>query len=299
MKYLSQKLLILILCLIIVNGYSQTTNPVLKLFPEGTILHGNISYQYDTLKKHLLDIYLPAKSTGKLPFVVFIHGGGWLVNDKYADMGYMGNTLTALVNNGFAVASIDYRWASQAKFPALIQDCNQAVSFLCANAAKYNLDKNRIALMGFSAGGHLATLQGLANNNRVPSFFNPNKPEVFNFKAVVDYYGPVDLVSMPGSENPFAAESILLGASPISHPDLAKTASPVTYVDKNDPPFLIFHGEKDESVPNRQSKLMHGWLKSVGVESELIIVPNAPHYGKMFDTEVYSQKVVDFLKRKL
>ncbi|MFN8428524.1 MAG: alpha/beta hydrolase [Spirosomataceae bacterium] len=299
MKNSTKSLLILLLCFITINAFSQSSNPVLKLYPEGTILHGNIPYQNDTLKKHQLDIYLPSHATGKFPFVVFIHGGGWLVNDKYADMSYMGNTLSALINNGIAVASIDYRWASQAKFPALIQDCNQAVSFLCTNASKYNLDKNRIALMGFSAGGHLATLQGLANNNKVSAFFNANKPEVFHFKAVVDYYGPVDLISMPGSENPFAAESVLLGASPISRPDLAKAASPVTYVDKNDPPFLIFHGEKDESVPNRQSKLMHGWLRAVGVESELIIVPNAPHYGKMFDTEEYSKKVIDFLKSKL
>ncbi len=281
------------------HAFCQNTNRVLALLPEGTVLHGNIPYNDDTLKKHLLDIYLPAKTQGKIPLVVFIHGGGWLVNDKYADMGYMGNTVSALINNGMAVASIDYRFASQAPFPALIQDCNQALSFLVKNAEKYQLDVNRIALMGFSAGGHLASLQGLANNAKIPAFFMSGQPQKFNIKAVVDYYGPAELASMPSSEDPKAPEAILLGATPIARPDLAKTASPVTYVDKNDPPFLIFHGEKDDMVPNRQSKLLSGWLSAAGVKNELIIVPNAPHFGKIFDIPEYRDKVIGFLQTAL
>lgn len=98
-----------------------------------------------------LDIYLPPDSKGKVPLVVFIHGGGWIGNDKYADMGYMPNTVAAMLNNGMAVASIDYRFAKQTVFPAILQGCNKTVSFLYDNADKYSLDKNRIALMGFSA----------------------------------------------------------------------------------------------------------------------------------------------------
>lgn len=290
------KLKLVFLFLFSFSVFAQNTNRVLNLFPPGTELIGNIPYNDDTLKKHQLDIYLPQNTTAKIPLVVFIHGGGWLVNDKYADIGYMGNTVSALINNGFAVVSIDYRWASQAIFPALIQDCNQALSFLGKNANKYYLDENRIALMGFSAGGHLASLQGLANNNEVNSFFMNGKAQKFNIKAIIDYYGPSELASMPSSEDPKAPEAILLGATPISSPDLSKIASPVTYVDKNDPPFLIFHGEKDDMVPNRQSKLLSGWLNSVGVENKLTIVPNAPHFGKMFDTEEYKNMVVEFLK---
>lgn len=293
------KFVIILLILSTLTVVAQNSNRVLKLFPEGTELLGNISYNNDTLKKHLLDIYLPAKTQGKIPLVVFIHGGGWLVNDKYADIGYMGNTVSALINNGMAVASIDYRFASQAQFPALIQDCNAALSFLCKNAEKYHLDASRIVIMGFSAGGHLASLQGLANNNKIPAFFMNGKVEKFNIKAVVDYYGPSELASMPSSEDPKSPEAILIGASPINRPDLAKIASPISYVDKNDPPFLIFHGEKDDMVPNRQSKLLSGWLTSVGVKNEITIVPNAPHYGKMFDTEEYKDKVVAFLKGAL
>lgn len=275
---------------------AQASNPVLKLFPAGTVLHANIPFAKDTLKKHLLDIYLPANSTGKIPLVVFIHGGGWLVNDKYADMGYMGNTLTALINRGFAVASIDYRWASQAIFPAQIQDCYQALTFLVEQADTYHLDRNKIAVMGFSAGGHLASLVGLANNNKVSEFFMDGKAKKFNIKAVVDFYGPSDLTSLESSDDSKAPEAILLGAVPVERPDLAKKASPVSYVDKLDPPFLIIHGEKDKTVNNKQSKLLSGWLSTVGVMNELIIVKDAPHFGRMFDTEELKSKVLQFLE---
>ncbi len=290
------KLLLSLSLICSLNSFSQSTNRVHKLFPEGTELIGNIPYNDDTLKKHLLDIYLPDNVEGKLPLIVFIHGGGWLVNDKYADIGYMGNTVSAIINEGYALASIDYRFASQATFPALIQDCNKALSFLCDKADTFHLDPNKIAIMGFSAGGHLASLLGLANNNEVSEFFMDKKAQKFSIKGVLDYYGPSELASMPSSEDPKAPEAILLGATPIERPDLSAKASPITYVDENDPPFLIFHGEKDDMVPNRQSKLLHGWLNANGVQNELTIVPDAPHYGKMFDTAAYKDKVIDFLR---
>lgn len=277
----------------------QETNRVLNLFPQGTVLHGNIPYNGDTLKKHLLDIYLPANAKEKLPLVVFIHGGGWIGNDKYADIGYMGNTVSALINNGIAVASIDYRFAQNAVFPAILQDCNRAVSFLYDNADKYSLDKSRIALMGFSAGGHLASLMGTSHNNKVDNLYFPASYRPFKYKAVVDFYGPTDLTLLPGNEDEKSPEGILIGAKPLERPDLAKAASPITYIDKNDPPFIIFHGEKDNIVSNKQSKLFHAWLNHYGVKSDLTIVKDAPHFGKMFDVEEIRNKVVAFLNAAL
>jgi len=93
--------------------------------------------------------------------------------------------------------------------------------------------------------------------------------------------------------------SILLGALPFERPDVAKFASPVTYIDKNDPPFLIVQGEKDESVPNTQSKILHSWLTLNGVKNDLIIVPNAPHYGEMFDADYIREKVFEYLHNYL
>ena len=273
-----------------------TSKQIEARMPKGTIVHSNISYNNDTLKKHLLDIYLPSETKGDVPLVIFIHGGGWIVNDKYADMGYMQNTVAAMLQNGIAVASIDYRFATQAVFPGILQDCNKAVSFLYDNANKYNLDKNRISLMGFSAGGHLASLMGTSQNNKVSDLYFPNSYRPFKYKAVVDFYGPIDLVLLPGNEDIKSPEAILIGATPLEHPDLAKAASPITYLDKNDPPFLIIHGEKDNMVSNKQSKLFSAWLKYYGVKNELIIVKDAPHYGTMYDVEEIREKVIEFLK---
>ncbi len=145
------------------------------IFPKETIHHPNIAYANDTLKKHLLDIYLPPNNKPNTPLIIWVHGGGWMTNDKYADMSYMQQTIKGIINKGYALASIDYRHSTTAIFPAQIQDCNQAVEFLYQNAAKYNLDRNRFALFGFSAGGHLASLMGLANNQNIPSFYASGK----------------------------------------------------------------------------------------------------------------------------
>ena len=109
--------------------FGQKPNPYVNVFPLGTIIHDNVPYNNDADPRHLLDLYLPANAKGKAPLVIFVHGGGWISNDKYADMGYMKKTIAEIVSSGFALASIDYRLATQAVFPALIQDCNRAASF--------------------------------------------------------------------------------------------------------------------------------------------------------------------------
>lgn len=297
---MKSRLLPLFLLLLLAGArlHSQT-NPVLSFFPQGTVLHANLPYNNDTLHKHLLDIYLPPNATGRLPLVIWIHGGGWLSNDKYADMSYMKKTIGGILGSGFALASIDYRFSTQAVFPAQIQDCNAAISWLYQNAGKYGLDKNKFALMGFSAGGHLASLAGLAANNKVAAFQMAGARELPAFKAVVDFYGPADLVLFPGSDNPQSPEGLLLGAAPLARPDLAKAASPITYIDKNDPPFLIIHGERDDMVAPKQSQLLSAWLQVSGVPSQLVIVKGAPHFGVQFDVDEVRGKVMAFSKKYL
>lgn len=280
------------------------TSPVQNIFPAGTITYSNIPYANDTLKKHLLDIYLPQSATKNTPLVVWVHGGAWMLNDKYADMSYMKNTVKSFLDSGYALASIDYRYSTTAPFPAQIIDCNQALEFLYQHAEQYKLDKNRIALIGFSAGGHLASLMALSNNNDVKEFFPGGLKPHFKIKCVLDFYGPSDFLmlannpdtSINNMRNPV---SILLGAMAVDRPDLAKRASPVTYVDKGDPPFLIVQGEKDESVPNTQSKILSSWLTLAGVKNQLIVVPNAPHYGEMFDAEYIRKSLFGFLAENL
>jgi acetyl esterase/lipase len=276
---------------------AQKFDPTKDVFPAGTISYANIPYANDTLKKHLLDIYLPPTSKSSYPLVVWVHGGAWMLNDKFADMGYMKNTLKGFIDSGYAVASIDYRWSTSAIFPAQIQDCNQAIEFLYENAAKYKLDKERIALIGFSAGGHLASLMGLSNNNTVKAFYADGKKPGFKIKLVLDFYGPSNFLALTGDDlkDPKSPVSLLLGGILTERTQLAKEASPVTYIDKNDPPFLIVQGEKDQSVNPEQSISLSAMLKKAGVKNDLIIVPGAPHYGVMFDAEDIRKKVFWYL----
>jgi acetyl esterase/lipase len=290
--------LLIIFCLSIFSlNASAQSSPQKDIFPKGTVLEENIPYANDTLKKHLLDIYLPPVKKLSYPMIVWIHGGAWMLNDKHADMGYMTNTLKAFMDNGYAVASIDYRHSTTAAFPAQIQDCNQAIEFLFENGAQYNIDASRIALIGFSAGGHLASLLALSNNNNVKAFYPNGKKPKFKINLVLDFYGPSDFLTLKGndSKDPRSPITLLLGATVADRPDLAKRASPVIYIDKHDPPFLIVQGEKDESVNPDQSISLSDKLKKAGVKNELIIVPGAPHYGPMFDVENIRKKVIDLL----
>ncbi|MFL5739750.1 MAG: alpha/beta hydrolase fold domain-containing protein [Flavisolibacter sp.] len=296
--------LLLILVSIINFAGAQSPSRVKNLFPQGTVFHSNIPYAGDTLKAHLLDIYLPANFTGNVPLVVWIHGGAWMLNDKYSDMNYMAKTVRGFVDSGYALASIDYRYSTTAIFPAQAQDCNQAIEFLYEHAADYHLDRNRIALIGFSAGGHLASLIGLSNNNSVKDFSAAGVQKKFTVRCVLDFYGPSELVSIDSSpdtsvNNARHPVAVLLGALPVLRPDLAKKASPVSYIDPHDPPFLIVQGEKDESVPYTQSQLLHAWLDYASVKNELVIVPGAPHYGPMFDADWIRAKVFQFLQDNL
>ncbi|HAL83494.1 MAG TPA: alpha/beta hydrolase [Mucilaginibacter sp.] len=288
---------IFLFAILINAAKAQSVNPKKDNFPKGTVLYENIPYANDTLKKHLLDIYLPAVKKLSYPLIVWIHGGAWMLNDKYADMGYMTNTIKLFMDKGYAVASVDYRYSTTAPFPAQIQDCNQAIEFLYENAAQYNIDDSRIALIGFSAGGHLASLLGLSNNNHVKAFYPKGKGPKFKVSLVLDFYGPSDFSTLKGNDNkdPKNPITLLLGAMATERPDLAKRASPVTYIDKNDPPFLIVQGEKDESVNPDQSVFLSARLKKAGVKNDLIIVPGAPHYGPMFDADFIRARILDFL----
>jgi acetyl esterase/lipase len=294
----------LLALLLIFTSAAAQMSPVQSIFPASTRTFGNIPYANDTSRKHLLDIYLPAEKGIKRPLVVWIHGGAWMLNNKYADMGYMKNTVKGFIDSGYALASIDYRYSTEAIFPAQIQDCNLALEYLYQHASQYDIDRNKIALIGFSAGGHLASLLALSNNNQVKSFYAVGMIRHFSIKAVLDFYGPADFIMLASSpdtsiNNERNPVSILLGTTAIKRPDLARIASPVTYIDKNDPPFLIVQGEKDESVPNTQSRILSSWLTLAGVKNELIVVPNAPHYGEMFDGASIRARLFLFLNANL
>jgi acetyl esterase/lipase len=226
-----------------------------------------------------LDLYLPGpEATKPYPVIIWVHGGAWLAGSKE------GCPARRFVRQGYAVASINYRLSQHAIFPAQIQDCKAAVRWLRAHAEQYNLDPKRFGVWGASAGGHLVALLGTAGD--MPEF---NVGENLDFssrvQAVCDFFGPTDFTKMssfPSTMDHDAAdspESKLIGGAIQENKDKVQRANPITYVTKDDPPFLIVHGDKDPLVPHNQSELLLAALRKTNVEAILYTVRDGGHGG--------------------
>lgn len=227
-----------------------------------------------------LNLYRPDHFSGALPVVVWIHGGGWSSGRKEHCPAVM------LVPEGYAIASIDYRLTRTAPFPAQIEDCKAAVRWLRANAAAYHLDADRIGAWGHSAGGHLAALLGTSGEIKELEGSGESLQFSSRVQAVCDVSGPTDLPRMFGevsgtsdARNPKAVEAIegLIGGSVEQNRAKAIAASPIHYVSKGDPPFLIIQGEDDATVPVGQSQEFAKALKAAGVETVLDIARGRGH----------------------
>jgi acetyl esterase/lipase len=227
-----------------------------------------------------LDLYRPQNALGPLPVVVWIHSGGWNRGRKEHC------TAATLVKDGYAVASIEHRLTGTAPFPAQIEDCKAAVRWLRANATKYNLDPAHFGAWGHSAGAHLAALLGTSGGVSELEERGDNPQYSSRVQAVCDVSGPGDLVRMYGevSENasdmgPKAKAAIegLIGGSFAQHEQNALAASPIHYVSKDDPPFLIIHGGQDATVPVEQAQSLAAALKAAGVETTLEVVSGRGH----------------------
>ncbi|MEK6233107.1 MAG: alpha/beta hydrolase fold domain-containing protein, partial [Planctomycetales bacterium] len=238
----------------------------------------------------LLDLYRPAKAKGRLPTVMWVHGGGWKNGSKNRCLA------TWLVEHGYAVASINYRLTDQAQWPAQIDDCRAAVRWLRTHADQHGLDGDHIGAWGSSAGGHLVAVLGTLAPPK-------NEQTSSRVQAVCDWYGPSDLLTMPpnvlskGKTLEDIANSNgakLLGGTVRDLPELAKQASAFHQVSRDDPPFLIMHGDKDPGVPIEQSQRLHAKVQAKGASSTLHVVKGAGHGGKAFQSPESRQVVLDF-----
>lgn len=257
--------------------------------PEGTTADRNVEYgkQHERQK---LDVYVP-KGDGPFPLVVWVHGGGWEGGSKDG-----GNPTLALLGQGYAVASVNYRLSQHAVFPAQIHDVKAAVRFLRANAKKYKFDPDRVGAVGASAGGHLVALLGTSGD--VPDLDGDvgTKGVSSKVSCVLDFFGPTDLAKLsPGAatNNPITR---LLGGTTGEKADLAAKANPITFASKGDAPTLIVHGDKDTLVPLSQSELLNEALKKAGVESTLKVVPGAGHGTGVFTPELAKEYAAFFDK---
>jgi acetyl esterase/lipase len=238
----------------------------------------------------LLDLYLP-DGIIRPPLVVWIHGGSFVSGDRVALPPTLspGSVFGALTAAGLACASIDYRLAPAARYPAPISDVRAALGFLQGRAKRYGYDAARLGVWGESAGGLLALLAGLT------------APGV---RAIAAWYPITDILAMPAFSDAETLAEVpeiaLFGASPKAVADLAVEASPITHVTAAAPPTLLMHGAADAEVPVSQSLRMHERLRQAGAESTLRVVPGAGHCFEGYsDISGLINEAVDFLARTL
>lgn len=260
----------------------------------------NLTYAEVDGRSLKLDIYLPEESKTPRPLIVWVHGGAWRAGSKDRC------PAKSFVSKGYVVASISYRLSQVARFPAQIQDCKAAIRWLRANAKKYQIDPKRVGVWGSSAGGHLVALLGSSGDVKEFDTLGEHRNESSRVQAVVDFFGPTDFLQMnahalPGSrldhDAPNSPESLLIGGPIQKNKEKVARANPITYVSKDDPPFLIVHGDKDPLVPLHQSQLFYQALKNANVSVELKVVKGAGHgFGRNRDVQ---QTVEEFLKKHL
>lgn len=303
-------------------GQTATDSPTTQTTPTGPTTppepiepkRTDIAYAQDGMDEHKLDLYRPGQDTSKgagpFPTVVFVHGGGWAGGDK-ADINneeiQINQLRDVLLDNGYAIASVNYRLVPNGTFPEPMQDIAAAVRYLKKNANQYWLDPNRFVMMGDSAGGHLSTMVGVSSDDTALQGTIGVTGTDTKVKAIVGYYALYDLTkrtedqesgpcqrAKPGAES---SHGRLVGADPDSpqgEPVAAK-ASPVTYVNSRTPPVLMFHGSQDCTTPPPQAERFQAALQAAGVPVELTIIDAAHADPKFFESQELKDQLIRFL----
>ncbi len=249
-----------------------------------------------------LDIFLPDAMEGPYPVVIFVHGGSFSGGDKRD--GEVKPPLKGL-ERGYAIVGVNYRLSHEALFPANIMDIKASIRWVKAHADDYKLDTARIAIWGDSAGGHLASLAGVASDEVLLDDLSLGNPDHDSrIHVVVDWYGPTDFLEMdaqlmangdgePFHNEPRSPESVLLGRRITEVPDLVALANPENYVTSDDPVFLIEHGDEDPIVPVQQSeRFYHKLVSTLGQEKVTLRILEGAGHGNM---PFYRKSNVDFV----
>jgi acetyl esterase/lipase len=277
-----------------------------------TPTHQNIAYA-DASSTQKLDLYLP-EGEGPFPVIINIHGGGFKLGDKSMVDQALGQ---ALLEAGYAIASIDYRLSGEATFPAAVLDAKAAVRFLRANTGTYRLDPDRMAAFGQSAGGNIASMLGASGD--VAEFDDPalgNAGVSSRVQAVINWFGPNDFSQMDAqakaqgcsaSDQTHNAadsfESLYLGVAVPDAPELVQQANPMSYLSPDDPPFLIQKGEQDCTVPVENTKMLADALEAAGLDVQYDLLEGVGHgdgwFTAVFQSEENIEKVLTFLNTTL
>lgn len=249
---------------------------------ETSICESNIIYGKGGEEKLVLDLCQPARGNGPFPGLVWVHGGGW----GYWNTPRSQCPIYTAASKGFVAISIDYRSTStkdsngkvKYPFPAQIEDVKCAIRWLRSNAQKYRVDPQRIGIVGFSSGGHLALLAGFTEPSDGFEGNCGNESISSKVQAVVCSAGMVEAVSFYENQISYAERvELLLGGKPSESPALYKAASPLTYVRKNNPPTLFFQGDIDTLCPPAQAQLLKNKMSDVGASCTVIIKQGMGH----------------------
>ena len=247
-------------------------------FPDGVKAWRDVVYQsLAGYRPQIIDIYVPP-APGNHPLVLYIHGGGW-VGGHTRHSGALADfpkVLASLAAEGFTVASLEYRLSGEAKFPAQLQDAKAALRFLKDHAAQYHIDTTRVGIWGGSAGGHLTALTALTCHD---TKLDPDAAKDMCPTAAVTWYGVFDFGKMAGPSRPNGDDNAtkLLNCTAPCPAERFAEASPVTYIDSKDPPFLLIHGMDDKTVPVSQSQDAEAKFKAAGVPVQSIYIAGVDH----------------------
>ena len=287
------------------GGFGGFQVPEVKL--ETSQQWKDVNYAGDDQAFHTCDIYLPKQEQESYPVVIHIYGSAWFSNSSKG-MADLGTIVKALLDAGYAVVCPNHRSSMDAKWPAQINDIRAVIRFVRGEAAKYKFDTSFIATSGFSSGGHLSSTAATTSGMKTAKVgtveidlegsLGAYTSESSTVNAACDWSGPVDLTAMDcgdhmqmGDNSP---EDVLLNSKLDKEPDKYLSLSATNYVDPDDPPVIIFHGEKDNVVPCCQGKKFVELLKAAGVKTEATFVPEGGHGMGMYSEENL-QKMVSFL----
>ena len=223
----------------------------------------------------LLDVHYPERSNGI--GIIFVHGSGW-----NAPLGWNARPLKdaatpqRLTAAGYTVFAVNHRATSRFQYPAPLEDVQRAVRFMRVNAATYKISPDVIGAFGGSSGGHLVSMLGTLDSEGMSDDPDPVNRVSAKVQAIVAVMAPSDLAKIRTPDGAVAV-ALLMGGRPNFEGKRFSVASPVTYVSKDDPPFLLIHGNADPVVPFEQSQIMEAALKGAGVTVKLIAVEGGTH----------------------
>jgi len=277
---------------------NKKTEQVVQLIKDKSTFHRDLVYARVGNRPLKLNLLVPKDASGPTPLVIWFHGGGWIAGSKDKP-----TPAAALILVGYAVASVEYRFLDEAKFPAQIHDCKAAVRWLRANSGEYNIDPDKIGAWGMSAGGHLASL--LATSGDVEDLEGAlgNHTSVSSrIQAACNYCGPTDIGywrNHAGNSETLPKElarvpGLLFQGSESEKAAAAERFSPISYVSRDDPPVMIVVGGKDPIVSVEQSRRFAKRLRAHGVKTSTVLLPNSGHGGKEFSSPKLLKGVADF-----